>query len=56
MTSVKLGRCRRIPESEVERLIVEGATYAQGQAPVKPLAAASARLHAMARAQRSARP
>jgi excisionase family DNA binding protein len=57
LTVVRLGAKGarvRIPESEVERLIAEGTCYARGQAPVLPLAAASARLAAMNRAPRDA--
>lgn len=46
ITSVKVGRCRRIPEREIERLILAGTQSALDQAPPKPLAAAHARLRA----------
>jgi excisionase family DNA binding protein len=47
VTVVHIGRHVRIPEAEIERLIRAGTRYADGQAPVKPLAAANARLRAM---------
>jgi excisionase family DNA binding protein len=47
ITVVHIGRLVRIPAAEVDRLIAEGTRPANGQAPPKPLTAASARLRAL---------